>query len=275
MNSFDILLNILNFLVQPWIGWLLLLPIGAQVALPLLDWYREASRRDPLAYRAQGDLRRQERPLHQALMAPAAELIVLWTLLVGVRLYTFALWPKGNLNITLSLGDALLTALALGALVGLAFLRGWEEKLIRYGVTPSPFEQDLEDLTPEAFKVFVAVLFRMRGYQASVGPRALESGSDLVLQNPAGMQELAICLLHPEREVDQKALLQFHAAMLHNQNAVRGYVITTGSFSPPAVKWARTRAIHLIGAEELRQAVRATPREELASPVPALATVIA
>ncbi|MGA2112272.1 MAG: restriction endonuclease [Anaerolineales bacterium] len=275
MNSFDILLDILNFLVQPWVGWLLLVPIGAQVALPLIDWYRAASRQDPLAYRAHGDLSRQERPLHQALMAPAAELIVLWTLLVGVRLYTSALWPKGNLSVTLSFGDALLSALALGALLALPVLWVWEQGLIQHGARPSPFEQDLEGLSPEAFKVFVAVLFRMRGYEASVGGRAQESSSDLVLQNPAGMQELAICLPHPGREVDQKALLQFHTAMLHNEKAVRGYVITTGTFSQAAEKWARTRAIRLIGAKELRQAVLATPRGELTSPVPALVAVIA
>jgi len=275
MNSFDIFLNILNFLVQPWVGWLMLVPIGIQAALPIMDWYRAASRHDPLAFRAQGDLGRAERPLHQALVAPVSELIVLWTLLVGVRWYTSALWPKGNLAMSLSFGDALLTAVTLGAFLGLLGLWVWEQGLIRYEDKPSPFDQDLEGLSPEAFRVFVAVLFRMRGYRATIGGRNHESTSDLVLENPAGLQELAVCLPDSVREVDQKALMQFHGAMLNNQKAVRGYVITTGTFSQGAEKWARTRAIRLIGAKELRQAVRVTPCGEVASPVPALATVVA
>ncbi|MGA2819422.1 MAG: restriction endonuclease [Anaerolineales bacterium] len=275
MTGFDVFLNILNFLLQPWFGWLLLIPVAVQAALPLMGWYRTGARQDPLAYRARGDLSHRERPLYQALMAPAAELIVLWTLLVGVRLYSSALWPRGNLSLTLSFGDALLSALTLGALVSLTLLWGREEGLLRYGESPSPFEQDLEGLSPEAFKVFVAVLFRMRGYQAAVGGRAAESGLDLLLENPAGCQEVAVCLPRPVREVDRDPLLQLHAAMLRNEKAVRGYVITTGTFSHTAEKWARTRAIRLIGAKELRQAVRATPREELPSPVPALVTVIA
>lgn len=112
----------------------------------------------------------------------------------------------------------------------------------------------LHDLSPAGFEEYVADLFRRRGYKASrVGNRG-DHGVDIFLRNPNGERELVQCKNWKTKWVGEKEVRDFYGALTHDEEAVRGYIVTTNYFSDPARKWARGKPIDLIDADRLMEA---------------------
>ena len=113
----------------------------------------------------------------------------------------------------------------------------------------------LHDLSPAGFEEYVADLFRRRGYKASrVGNRG-DHGVDILLHNPNGERELVQCKNWKNKWVGEREVRDFYGALTHDEEAVRGYIVTTNYFSDPARKWATGKPIDLIDADQLVEAV--------------------
>ncbi len=113
----------------------------------------------------------------------------------------------------------------------------------------------LQDLSPAGFEEFVTDLFRRRGYKASrVGNRG-DHGVDILLRNPNGERELVQCKNWKNKWVGEREVRDFYGALIHDEEAVRGYIVTTNYFSEPARKWASGKPIDLIDADQLMEAV--------------------
>ena len=120
----------------------------------------------------------------------------------------------------------------------------------------------LQDLSPEGFEEFVTELFRRRGYKASrVGTHG-DHGVDILLRNPNGERELVQCKNWKNKWVGEKEVRDFYGALTHDEEAVRGYIVTTNYFSEPARKWASGKPIDLIDADQLIEAVAIIERQK-------------
>ena len=113
----------------------------------------------------------------------------------------------------------------------------------------------LHDLSPADFEEFVTDLFRRRGYKESpVGNRG-DHGVDILLRNPNGERELVQCKNWKNKWVGEREVRDFYGALTHDEEAVRGYIVTTNYFSEPARKWARGKPIDLIDADRLIESI--------------------
>ncbi len=268
----DLFLDVMTFLSQPLMGYLMLIPIGIQVGLILAARGRpQTNEWDPLLQPRREPLWRPNGPLREALAAPALEVTLLWVFIVGVPLYTWMVWnPMAPVEMSLpALG---ITLLALAGWVAQGYL--WVKEAASPASSQGVYEfrRELGRLSPEAFKIFAAVLFRMRGYQATVVQRS-ESGADIVLENPKGERELVLCGARNDRPLGEFVVRDLHAAIVADEKAVRGYVFAVGGFTREARSWANARDIRLIDGVHLMRAVAATNRPEPTAPVPALVTV--
>ncbi len=268
----DVFLDLMTFLFQPWVGYLLLLPIGIQVMLIIsARRHAQTTEWDPLVQSQREPLWRPGGPLREALSAPALEVTVLWIFLVGVPIYTWLVWNPTS-PLAMSLPAVGLTLLALAGWVAQGYL--WVKEAASPASTQGVyhFRRELARLSPEAFKVFAAVLFRMRGYQATVVQRT-ETGADILLENLKGERELVLCSARNDRPLGEFVVRDLHAAIVADDKAVRGYVFAVAGFTREARAWARPRDIRLIDGAHLMRVVAATNRPEPTAPVPALVTV--
>ena len=120
----------------------------------------------------------------------------------------------------------------------------------------------LHDLSPAGFEEFVADLFRRRGYKASrVGTRG-DHGVDILLRNPNDERELVQCKNWKNKWVGEREVRDFYGALTHDEEAVRGYIVTTNYFSDPARKWAHGKPIDLIDADRLIEAMAVIERRK-------------
>ncbi|MGD0574352.1 MAG: restriction endonuclease [Anaerolineales bacterium] len=272
MSGLDLTLDLMTALSQPWLGWLLVGAVTLQAVHQI--WRRWSQRRldpDPLLSGTGTRNPIPERPLYSSLAAAALELTVIWALASGTKLYTAALWKGPQANAVLTLSDRGLTVALVAAWTILVYLWFWESYFRPKSITRGRLMGEVDHLSPEAFRVFVAVLFRMRGYQAQVNLRDNGQGVDIILENLQGQRELVRCEAR-DGPFGENAVRGFHAAMLRDQAAVGGYIITTGEFTGRAREWAARRSIRLVDNQDLLRAVRTTPRSEIDQPIPALAT---
>jgi hypothetical protein len=118
---------------------------------------------------------------------------------------------------------------------------------------------NLLSLRPEAFEVFLARLLRRMGHhKVSVGRYTRDDGVDATAyktrENFAGEQEekwIVQCKRYSERAIDEATIKQF-AESLVEQRAHHGLFITTSSFTPTAVDFAKPRKnLELISGPQL------------------------
>jgi HJR/Mrr/RecB family endonuclease len=115
----------------------------------------------------------------------------------------------------------------------------------------------MQALVPEHFEELVADMFRKKGYSSTVTPHQGDHGIDIVLRAPNGEKEVVQCKRYIG-QVGEPVVRDFYGALLH-ENAVRGYIVTTGSFTYQAVTWARGKPIELIEGQQLSRMVQSAP----------------
>jgi restriction system protein len=191
------------------------------------------------------------------LLVYAGLLTFVWFLFVAIKLLDFItkLFTGGDLP---SFGwiDLILTAGIAGSwyLViqkfgkGLAFGRKRDE---RYRTIA-----ELNDLSPDEFEHFVADLFRSQGYKAKVIGQQGDHGVDIEVVNPSKERELVQCKKWRSRWLGEKVVRDFYGAFMHDQKAVRGYIVTTNYYSEAAKEWAKGKPIDLIDGDRLVEAIK-------------------
>ncbi len=210
---------------------------------------------------------RRRRTLVGELWSIAIGLTALWVLMIGfnpavlfdvsaIKLPAFGLSTPAQTQL-LYWGFTLLT-LGLWIAFGMALVtrRNQRQREIEQARSIS----QMQALTPERFEDLVAELFKQKGYSATLTPQQGDHGIDVVLRAPNGEKEVVQCKRY-QGQVGEPIVRDFFGAMLH-ENAVRGYIVTTGEFTQQAKAWARGKPIELIDGQQLSHLRRPRPQSE-------------
>ncbi len=110
--------------------------------------------------------------------------------------------------------------------------------------------QRLEKSNPFKFEEFVADLFRAKGYQVEVTPPVNDAGKDAIAYK--GEKKFLIeCKRYDEDNSVGRPLLQKFFAAIYDENAEKGFFVTTSYFSSGAVAYAKDHKIELIDRDQL------------------------
>ena len=110
---------------------------------------------------------------------------------------------------------------------------------------------DIYAMSPGQFEQFVAFLFQQRGFDVRVVGQTGDQGIDIELRpkgTPHGTRVVAQCKRY-KGSVGQPIVREFFGSFANH--ATEGYLITTGTFTQPAVEWAAARPLRLIDGPEL------------------------
>lgn len=168
---------------------------------------------------------------------------------------SWVLWRAGGAALPIWLRLAWL-----GMLIGsLAFvLTGWALAAQQQArpQTPPPAGQgigltldDLHAMDPSDFEAWVTQLFQNRGYFAKNTPDSGDHGVDVWVVTPNGERAIVQCKRY-RGVVGEPVVRDLYGVMQH-ENAPLGFLVTTGSISDAAGKWARGKRIELIDGPRL------------------------
>ena len=108
---------------------------------------------------------------------------------------------------------------------------------------------DLLKMSPTQFEHLCRLLFQKQGYKVLVTRPTNDKGIDLVGSNN-DLRIVAQCKRYSKHSVGRPDLQQFYGTF-EDERADHGYFLTTGSFSQPAVDFARRKPITLVDGREL------------------------
>jgi HJR/Mrr/RecB family endonuclease len=114
--------------------------------------------------------------------------------------------------------------------------------------------EHLKRMDPFEFEHFIKELFEMRGYNATVTPRSNDGGKDIVLIM-GDKKSIVECKRFNSPKVTRPHIQKFHSAIIDTMS-VKGFFITTGEFTKPAVTYCLDKPIVLINGEELVKLVQ-------------------
>jgi restriction system protein len=123
-----------------------------------------------------------------------------------------------------------------------------KRRLIRDGVESSLRTMDYRD-----FEYYIADLFRSKGYEAEVTPPSGDGGKDVILykNNEVSLIE---CKRYNKPKVTRPDIQKFHSAMI-DQGATKGYYVTTGQFTKPAIQYVANKPIELVDLSKIQDMV--------------------
>jgi len=121
--------------------------------------------------------------------------------------------------------------------------------------------KELFRLSPYAFEDYVAALYVNRGWTVRQTPYSNDQGLDAIAEKD-GKKVIVECKQYAtDKPVGRRELQILYSAVIDAQ-ADEGHLITTSSFTPPAVEYARTRNLKLVGGDMLETIIdESTPRE--------------
>jgi Ca2+/Na+ antiporter len=107
----------------------------------------------------------------------------------------------------------------------------------------------LKTMASRDFEHYVAELFRCIGYHAEVTPISGDGGKDVILRKE-GELALVECKRYTRPRVTRPDIQKFHSALV-DQNANKGFYVTTGVFTKPAIEYVNDKPIELIDMTKL------------------------
>jgi len=138
-----------------------------------------------------------------------------------------------------------------GALFGGVFflLASKDKRRIRRELKQSSSLADLRELSPDDFEKVVVEIFNQAGVKAEQVGESGDHGIDVVLESKTGKHWVAQCKRY-KGKVGEPVIRDFYGAMLHEQ-ATRGFMITTGTFTRQARAWSEGKPIILWDGDKL------------------------
>jgi hypothetical protein len=126
---------------------------------------------------------------------------------------------------------------------------------------------DLLAMSPGEFEDWVKQLFRSRGYFAHNTPDSADHGIDLRVVSPQGEPAIVQCKRY--RGVVGEAVVRDLYGVMQHEGVARGFLVTTGSISAAAGRWAQDKPIELIDGPRLERlaSAQADPAEPLVAKV--------
>jgi restriction system protein len=98
----------------------------------------------------------------------------------------------------------------------------------------------LDEMDWFEFQHFVAHLFQRLGFgKPEEIRRGSDCGRDVIIHSPEGNLIIIECKHHPKSSIGRPTVQKLHSAIL-TANSRKGFLVTTGKFSPAAIKYAKT-----------------------------------
>lgn len=185
-------------------------------------------------------------------------------------LVVWGIWALGGLLLLLNrlaplslLPESWNTAafLLAGALAGgsLLLLEWWQNRDVWRALRTARSVQQLQQLSPDEFEELVAAFFRSFNYRARRVGKTGDHGVDLVVYTKNQGKWIVQCKRY-RSTVGEPVVRDFYGAM-HHEAASRGFIMTTGSFTPQALEWVRGKPITLYDGPRLVRLLRASRRQ--------------
>ena len=108
---------------------------------------------------------------------------------------------------------------------------------------------ELHEMDPSEFEAWVTQLFRSRGYFAKNTPDSGDHGVDLWVVTPNGERAIVQCKRY-RGPVGEPVVRDLYGVMQH-ENTPLGFLVTTGTITEAASKWARGKRIEFIDGPRL------------------------
>ncbi|MCG3212447.1 MAG: hypothetical protein FOGNACKC_06117 [Anaerolineae bacterium] len=123
-------------------------------------------------------------------------------------------------------------------------------------------EQNWGRLSDKEFEHYVAGLFRARGWQATVVGGTADGGVDIQLRRNGQNGLVQVKQYLSGRAVSVNEVREF-AAVINRAGANEGFFVTAGSFTRPALDWAKAEPMTLVNGNDLAQWAEET-RQDIA-----------
>ena len=181
---------------------------------------------------------------------------LLWLALYGELGYRLGM--EGS-----TIGDTLnLLLIATSVLLGVMVLLGWRAVSSSWLATLFPWLvnfkgrglslEQMYALTPSEFEAYVAErIFARQGYRVRNTRDTKDGGIDILVIDRQGHQAVVQCKRY-NHTVGEPVAPDLYGTMI-NAGATRAYLVTTGSISADARKWAFGKPIELIDGQRLVQ----------------------
>jgi len=182
--------------------------------------------------------------------AAAVGWVLLWPAVIALLVWNGSL-PGLPWWLPLSLAALHMAALALPVVRREAIHRPDELRRRLGAVSQLPQIMALE---PGEFEVWVGMLFQLMGYAVYNTVDAADHGIDLVVVNEKTPRGLVQCKRY-RGVVGEPAVRDLYGVIMH-ENAERGWLVTTGSFSRQAWAWAAGKQIELWDGKMLEALAR-------------------
>src|SRR5207244_11523125 len=114
--------------------------------------------------------------------------------------------------------------------------------------------QDLIDLSPGEFEIFVTNLLRKMGYKAETTQLTADGGIDVWASNDnlfSGGKIIVQCKRYSEHQMVGEPVLRELFGLVHAHGVNKGVLVTTSSFTRGAMQFAEGKPIELLGGLQL------------------------
>jgi len=126
-------------------------------------------------------------------------------------------------------------------------------------------EQDWGRFSPQEFEHYVAGLFRAQGWQAKVVGGTADGGVDIELRRNGQNGLVQVKQYLSGRAVSVKEVREF-AAVINRTGVEEGFFVTAGSFTKPALDWAKAEPMTLVNGDELARWAEETRQNSAVQP---------
>ncbi len=122
-----------------------------------------------------------------------------------------------------------------------------EERLIENQIRT----RNLDSIPPTKFENLTSQLFQSMGYRVLQVGGAGDEGVDLVCKDTDNNEIIVQCKRY-KGKVGISTIRDFYGALVH-RHALKGYIVTSGEFTEPAIRWAADKPIELISRTRLAE----------------------
>ena len=176
---------------------------------------------------------------------------------LGYRLWTQGVTLRDTLNLAM---------MALSVLLGVIVLLGWRAVGKSWPTYLFPWlggfqwralsVEQMYALTPSEFEAYVAErVFARQGYRVHNTRDTKDGGIDILLTDRQGHQSVVQCKRY-NHTVGEPVVRDLYGTMI-DAGATRAFLVTTGTISTDARKWAFGKPIELIDGQRLVQLAKA------------------
>jgi restriction system protein len=109
-------------------------------------------------------------------------------------------------------------------------------------------KKNLIDLSPIEFEKYVALIFQRRGYRTKLCGGTGDQGIDIEARRKN--EYIVIQCKRYAGNVPSSMVREFGGVLLH-ENPTKGYLVTTGDFTPDGWAYARGKSMELVNLDKL------------------------